>query len=135
MLQTLGVPMLIRYKFSIPALIWVVLMGALAITSSPVSAQIQPDLLTATSFSVLAGTTVTNTGPTVIGPPSPAVPPPVLGGDLGVSPGAAVVGFTGAPDGTVFAPGVIHAADAVALQAQTDLVTAYNTLASEPCPP
>jgi hypothetical protein len=42
-----------------------------------------------------------------------------------VSPGSAVVGF---PPGTV-SNGAIHAADAVALQAQTDLTTAYNDAA------
>jgi hypothetical protein len=67
---------------------------------------------TATAFAVLAGSTVTNTGPSVIV------------GDLGVSPGAAVVGF---PPGTVV--GAIHAADAVATQAQADLTTAYNDAA------
>jgi len=88
----------------------------------------QPDLLTAGSFAVLAGTTVTNTGLSVVGPPIIA---PILGGDLGVSPGTAVVGF---PPGVVLAPGVIHAADAVALQAQADTTTVYNTLAGEtPC--
>ncbi|WP_231912577.1 ice-binding family protein, partial [Rhodococcus sp. EPR-157] len=68
---------------------------------------------TAESFAVLAGQTVTNTGPSTIS------------GDLGVSPGTAVVGF---PPGSVN-NGVIHAADAVALQAQSDLTTAYNDAA------
>jgi hypothetical protein len=68
---------------------------------------------TAGSFAVLAGTTVTNTGPSTIS------------GDRGVSPGSAVVGF---PPGIV-SNGVIHAADAVALQAQADVTTAYNDAA------
>lgn len=68
---------------------------------------------TAASFAVLAGSTVTNTGPSTIG------------GDLGVSPGTAVVGF---PPGTV-TNGSIHAADAVAAQAQADVTVAYNDAA------
>jgi LPXTG-motif cell wall-anchored protein len=68
---------------------------------------------TATSFAVLGGTTVTNTGPSVIS------------GNLGVSPGSAVVGF---PPGIVN-DGVISAANAVAAQAQADLTTAYNDAA------
>jgi hypothetical protein len=67
---------------------------------------------TADSFSVLAGSTVTNTGPTT------------LTGDLGVSPGTAITGF---PPGTV--NGTVHANDGVALQAHNDLVTAYNDAA------
>jgi hypothetical protein len=70
------------------------------------------DLGTAASFAVLAGTTVTNTGSSVIT------------GDLGVSPGSAVTGF---PPGTVL--GAEHKADAVALHAQSDLTTAYNDAA------
>ena len=71
------------------------------------------DLGTAGSFGVLAGQTVTNTGPsTVIG-------------DLGVSPGTAVTGF---PPGIVF-NGTIHSADGVANGAQSDLTTAYNDAA------
>jgi hypothetical protein len=69
---------------------------------------------TAQSFGVLGGSTVTNTGPTVIH------------GNVGVSPGSAVTGF---PPGIVVAPGTIHAGDAVALQAQNDVTTAYNVLA------
>jgi Ice-binding-like/Bacterial Ig domain len=71
---------------------------------------------TADSFAVLAGTAVTNTGPSVIA------------GDLGVTPGAAVTGF---PPGLVTA-GTVHAADAAALQAQGDLTTAYNDAAGRP---
>ena len=76
-----------------------------------------PSLGTAQSFAILGGSTVTNTGPTVIT------------GDLGVSPGTAVTGF---PPGTVVG-GTIHAADAVASGAQADTTTAYNDLASEAC--
>lgn len=70
-------------------------------------------LATAASFAVLAGQTVTNTGPSVIN------------GDVGVSPGSAVTAF---PPGTVN-NGTIHAADAVAAQAQADTTTAYNDAA------
>ena len=66
---------------------------------------------------MLGASTVTNTGPTVIT------------GDLGVSPGTAVTGF---PPGLV-AGGSIHAADALALQAQGANTNAYNVLASEAC--
>jgi len=72
---------------------------------------------TAGSFSVLAGSTVTNTGPSVVA------------GDIGVYPGSAIVGF---PPGIVLPPGTIHAGDAVAAQAQTDLTTAYNNAAGQP---
>lgn len=69
---------------------------------------------TAGTFAVLGGSTVTNTGPTV------------LWGDLGVWPGSAITGF---PPGIV--NGTTHAGDAVAMQAQSDLTTAYNDLAGE----
>jgi hypothetical protein len=67
------------------------------------------------SFSVLGGSTVTNTGPSV------------LAADLGVSPGTALPGFSSATIG-----GAVHANDAVAAQAQVDLVTAYNDAAGRP---
>ncbi len=72
---------------------------------------------TAQSFAVLAGSTVTNTGPTTIN------------GSVGVNPGAAITGF---PPGLV-SGGVLHRADAVALQAQSDVTTAYNVLAGQEC--
>jgi uncharacterized protein with beta-barrel porin domain len=84
--------------------------------TSPSHAQ-APNLGTAASFGVLAGTTVTNTGPSVIN------------GNVGVSPGSAIVGF---PPGILVPPSAIHAADAFAGQAQSDLTTAYNVLAGRP---
>jgi hypothetical protein len=83
-------------------------------------AQASPvDLGTVKSFVVLGGTTVTNTGPSV------------LNGDLGVSPGTALVGF-GAP---AVVNGATHATDGVAGQAQSDLTTAYNVAAAQPVAP
>ena len=90
--------------------------GAIAvlIASLPAVAATAPvGLGTAGSFAVLGGTTVTNTGPSVIS------------GDLGVSPGTAVTGF---PPGIVTS-GTIHSADGVANGAQSDLTTAYNDAA------
>jgi hypothetical protein len=69
---------------------------------------------TAASFSVLAGSAVTNTGPTV------------LGSELGVSPGTAISGF---PPG--IAHGATHSADAAASGAQNDLTIAYNDAAAD----
>lgn len=67
----------------------------------------------ASGYAVLAGTPgITNTGSTVIT------------GDIGIDPAASVTGF---PPGTV--NGTIHSADADALAAKTDLVTAYNNAA------
>lgn len=71
---------------------------------------------TASNFAVLAGSTVTNTGPSVIQ------------GNVGVAPGTAITGFLtvdGGP-GLLAPPSSFHAADSVAAQAQTDLLTAYN---------
>jgi len=83
----------------------------------PAAAQTAPPLGTAQSFAVLGGSTVTNTGPSVIT------------GDLGVSPGSAVTGF---PPGSVVS-GTIHAADAVAAAAESSVTTAYNNLAGQAC--
>lgn len=73
---------------------------------------------TAGNFSVLGGAAITNTGPTIVT------------GDLGISPGNAS-SVTGFPPGQVV--GTTHFANAVALQAQNDTTTAYNTLAGRAC--
>jgi hypothetical protein len=72
----------------------------------------------AATFEALAGSTVTNTGPTII-----------TGGDLGLSPGSAVTGF---PPGTLTPPAVMHVTDPTAAQAELDLTTAYLYIAGLP---
>jgi hypothetical protein len=96
------------------AVMMVIMSGVAGVSpASAQSSQAPVGLGTAGSFAVLAGSTVTNTGPSVIS------------GDVGVSPGSAITGF---PPGIVV-NGVFHAADAVAAQAQADLTTAYNDAA------
>ena len=81
-------------------------------------AQLPVPLGSAASFGVLAGSTVTSTGPTVVN------------GNVGVSPGSALTGF---PPGIVIG-GAVYVADAVAAQAQSDLTTAYVNAAGRVCP-
>jgi type VI secretion system secreted protein VgrG len=72
---------------------------------------------TAASFAVLGGSTVTNTGTTTIN------------GNLGVSPGTAITGFFATDGGPGIVAGSIYTGNnGVAVQAQKDLTTAYNTL-------
>lgn len=70
---------------------------------------------TAGGYAILAGSTITNTGPTTIA------------GDVGLHPGSSVTGFN-----TVTLSGSQHVADAAALQAKNDLVTAFNDAAGRP---
>jgi hypothetical protein len=91
--------------------------AALIQTGSPALAQIAPPLGEAGSFAVLGGAAVTNTGATAVT------------GDVGVAPGFAITGF---PPGTVIG-GALHANDALAQAAQSDLTAAYNVLASQAC--
>ena len=85
--------------------------------SSPAAAVDAVDLGTAETYSVLGGSAVTNTGPTV------------LSGDLGVSPGDSITGFTGPPDGSYL--GTLHQDDMPAAQAQSDLTIAYDNAAGQ----
>ncbi len=69
---------------------------------------------TLSTFVILGGSTVTNTGATT-----------TIFGSVGVSPGSAITGLpVGQPTG-----GSIHAADPAAATAQGDLTTMYNDLA------
>jgi Ice-binding-like len=86
------------------------LFSGLLFAGSALGATATVGLGTAASFSVLGGSTVTNTGPTT------------MFGDLGLSPGSSV---TGAPQ----VLGQTHVDDAVAIGAKNALTTAYNDAA------
>ena len=95
------------------ALALLVSLSTLVFAGSAVGASAPVGLGTAASFSVLGGSTVTNTGPTK------------MFGDLGLSPGSSV---TGAPQ----VLGETHVDDALSIAAKSALTTAYNDAASRP---
>jgi ice-binding like protein len=88
-------------------------LSTLLFASSALGATATVGLGTAAGFSVLGGSTITNTGPTT------------MFGDLGLAPGSSV---TGAPH----VLGQTHIDDAVATEAKNALTTAYNEAASRP---
>jgi Ice-binding-like len=88
-------------------------LSTLLFASSALGATATVGLGKAASFSVLGGSTVTNTGPTT------------MFGDLGLAPGSSV---TGAPH----VLGQTHIDDAVATEAKNALTGAYNEAASRP---
>jgi len=94
-------------------------MGAAAILMTfgglAVLAATTVSLGTATSFAVLAGAGVTNTGSSTVS------------GDLGTYPTPSITGF---PPGLVEAPYTTFDADSVALGAKNDLTTAYGQAAT-----
>jgi hypothetical protein len=81
--------------------------------TTSVCGQLPVVLGAASTYGVLAGSTVTNAGPTSVT------------GDVGTSPGTAVTGF---PPGTI-AGGAIHAGDVPASNAEAAMMTAYNDAA------
>lgn len=106
-----------RATVSVAAVLAVVVGMVLAGPSGSARAATQVDLGTAESFAVLAGSAISNTGPTTIN------------GDVGLHPGgpSSVTGFS-----SVTLNGQPHYGDGVALQAKSDLTTAYNNAASQP---
>ncbi|MCU1597727.1 MAG: hypothetical protein QOK08_371 [Actinomycetota bacterium] len=107
-----------RFRVSAAVVIALALTATFAGASPAVAATI-PALGTLDGYDVLAGTTVTNTGATIVND-----------GDIGLYPGSAVVGF---PPG-IINNGVEHVADAQALQAKRDWTTAYNDATSQTPP-
>jgi LPXTG-motif cell wall-anchored protein len=98
----------------VAAMIGIALIIAIGALGAPSANAATPTILlgTAANFSVLAGTAVTNTGATTINR------------DVGVYSGTSI---TGTPPAVI--GGTTHAGDAVALQAKSDLTTAYNVAA------
>ena len=70
---------------------------------------------TTTTYGVLAGSAITNTGATTI--------TGTAGGDVGLSPGTSYIG-----SGSVTSSGTDHITDSAASIAQSDLVVAYEDL-------
>ena len=90
--------------------------GALMQTARALTQPQAPiDLGTAAGYAVLAGSTVTSTGPTIVS------------GDLGLSPGTSVTGF---PPGLMNG-GVQKVANPAAVQAKSDLTAAYDEAAGQ----
>jgi uncharacterized membrane protein YgcG len=108
-----GESMLKRLPFLLPTAVFTAVLAG--VWPAAAFAATSPSLGTALNFTVLAGSTITNTGPTVIT------------GNLGLAPGSAVTGF---PPGVV--TGATHVSDAVAIKAKDDLVTGYNEAANAP---
>ncbi|MHB8051475.1 MAG: ice-binding family protein [Coriobacteriia bacterium] len=93
----------------------VALVAMLAVPTVGMAAEPTVPLGATEDFAILAGTTITNTGDSEIL------------GDVGVSPGSAITGFD-----TVTLDGETHSNDALAIEAQTDWVTAYNDAVARP---
>jgi uncharacterized repeat protein (TIGR01451 family) len=85
-----------------------------------VLAQSAPSLGAADSFAVLAATTITNTGLTVVS------------GDLGVSPGTAVTGFG---PGVIQNGAIYSGVGSLAGPAEASAQTAYNNIVGQSCVP
>jgi type VI secretion system secreted protein VgrG len=92
---------------------FVLAIGAMAGTAANAAIVPTVGLGSAATYSILAGTpSITNTGATTIDR------------DVGIHPAASITGF---PPGII--AGAVHAGDAVALQAKSDLVIAYDDAA------
>lgn len=95
-----------------------VVLTMLVNTTGSRAQQAPVGLGTADAFAVLAGSTITNTGPATIT------------GDVGLPPGTSVTGGSG-----VTHDGSLHVDDAVAEEAKVDLVTASTTPQAAPARP
>ena len=93
------------------------ILAAFTIAVTDVSAATSPPLGDAVTYTILAGSTVTSTGPTTTNL------------NVGVAPGTAITGF---PPGTAGPPGTIHSNDASAIAAQAANLIVFGAL-DQPC--
>ena len=109
----------IRQIRAVSVILLLLAPASLLLYSTPASAAIVATVPLATSanYSVLAGSTVTNTGNST------------LAQSLGLWPGTSITGF---PPGVVTSPGTTDTTNAAAQQAQSDLTAAYNNAAGRP---
>ena len=101
------------------AFAFVIAIGAMAGRMGNAAGPSPVNLGTAANFSVLAGSAVTNTGPTT------------TDRDVGVWAGTSIGGFTGPPNGTAGGGGT-HPGDSAAQTAQSDLTAAYTVASNAP---
>ena len=105
-----------KNKFRFISLFMALLMIVILVipTRSTAAAQLPVKLGTTSTFAILAGSTITNTGTTTVSGS--------VGANLGLYPGTDFPGQTS----VVVNGGTINLANAIAQQAKTDLVIAYN---------
>ena len=107
----------INKKHFITFLVSILLLATIALPVTLLAADSPVDLLSASSYAVLAGSTITNTGPTLISGDA--------GGNIGLYPGTS---FTGQEQVSI-TNGTVHVNDGIAIQAKNDLITVYDDAA------
>ncbi len=99
-------------KFSKVLLLFTLNVGILSANAIDIS------LGNAAPFAVLAYSTVTNTGPSVVS------------GNIGLTPGTSITGF---PPGILAPPSMQYTTGGVAMAARTDAISAYQQAVAESC--
>ncbi|MBK5241960.1 ice-binding family protein [Clostridium sp.] len=110
---------------SISLLVTLLMVVMIAKPTVVMAAERTVNLGTTSTFAVLAGSTITNTGTTTIGGEVGGNVDGKVGGDVGLHPGSA---FTDQAHVTI-SDGATHINDPVAIKAKDDLVMAYNDAA------
>jgi len=105
-------------RLRLVSLLLALALATVAVPATSLAAQSTVNLGTSSSYAVLAGSTITNTGTTTINGDA--------GGDVGLHPGTV---FTGRASVTLLPGAAVHLADAAALLAKNALVTAYDDAA------
>lgn len=104
-------------KLPVLTIAMTVLIGLMLSAPTRVNSATTPvDLATASTFGILANTTITNTGTSSVGGSA--------GGDIGLYAGSSITGLS-----TLTISGTMHISDATALLAKDDLSKAYDNAA------